>query len=296
MCSLLPATARLLDNLVLSSMLKANLKFRTDSLHGDMPTSRTEYIFGLNFRSEGRSCSGRSEVSPPTNLRYEYGPLRAYIQNRDLHYGFEIDMDGGVYTACRTNTCGSPVWIKPRRIEPPKRSGSTVHSHTETVDTGERRTLFGYTARRVITKNTSRRDSELTSESESDGWYIDAPVAWLNLHPPPNQGVLHVYHVIGAGGNNRDDFRFTENGERETGFLLLVARTNRSYFRDQVGMMRSHESSYRDEVTELTEATLNPEIFIPARDFKRVMQLPGSVLYPLSSRLRFRWEMLKDSY
>src|SRR5712692_7451923 len=155
-------------------MLKASLKFRTESLHGDMPTSGTEYIYGLNSRSETRNCSGHSEVFPPTHLRYEYGPLRVYIQNRDLHYGFEIDMDAGVYTACRTNAYGSPVWIKPRRIEPLKRSGSTVHSHSETVDTGERRTLFGYTARRVITKNTCRRDSELTSESESDGWYIDA--------------------------------------------------------------------------------------------------------------------------
>ena len=97
-------------------MLKASLKFRTDSLHGDMPTSRTEYIFGLNSRSENRSCTGHSDVFPPINLRYGYGPLRAYIQNRDLQYGFEIDMDASVYTAWRTNRYGSPAWINPRRI------------------------------------------------------------------------------------------------------------------------------------------------------------------------------------
>src|SRR5258706_4580450 len=90
-------------------------------------------------------------------------------------------------TAWRTNNYGSPMWIKPRRIEPPERSGATVHSNNEIVDTGDRRTVFGYTARRVITKNTSRRDSELASESESDGWYIDAPPAWLRLHPPAQQ-------------------------------------------------------------------------------------------------------------
>ena len=60
--------------------------------------------------------------------------------------------------------------------------------------------------------------------------------------------------------------------------------------------MRSHESSHRDEVSELSEAALDPEVFIPPREFKRVMQLPGGIRYPLSSRLRFRWEMLKDSY
>jgi hypothetical protein len=128
-------------------MLKASLKFRTDSLYGDMPTSRTEYILSRNTRSENRSCSGHSETVPPTNVQYEYGPLRAYIQNRDLQYGFEVDLDTGVYTAWRTNDYGSPTWIKPRWIEPPERSGSTVHSHTETVHTGDRRTVFGYTAR-----------------------------------------------------------------------------------------------------------------------------------------------------
>ena len=272
--------------------MKASLKFRTDSLHGDMPTSRTEYISGFNSRSESRSCTGHSDVFPPVQLRYEYGPPRAYIQNRDLRYCFEIDLDAAVYTAWRTNSYGSPAWIKPRRTETLERSGSTVHTHTETVDANERRTLFGYTARRVITKNTCRRDSELTSESELDGWYIDAPAAWLNLNPPLKKGALLTFHVVGS---KRDDLRITEIGERETGLPLLVAGTNRSYFGDQEGVMRSHESSHRDEVTELSVAPLDREVFIPPRDFKRVMQLPGGIRYPLSNRLRFRWEMLKDS-
>jgi len=146
-----------------------------------------------------------------------------------------------------------------------------------------------------MTKNTSRRDSELTSESESDGWYIDAPLAWSNLHPPPDPGTFHIFHAVLSSGGKRGDFRFTQKGDRETGFPLLVASTNRSYFRDQDGVMRSHESSQRDEVTEFSEAALDPAVFIPPRDYKRVMQLPGGIRYPLSNRLRFRWEMLRDS-
>ncbi len=278
-------------------MLKASLKFRTDSRFGDMPTSRTEYICGLNTRREHRDCNGRSDVVPPTNVQFEYGPQHTYIQNCDLQYGFEIDMDAGVYTAWPANAYGGPAWIKPRLTTLRERSGSTVHNHTETVDTGERKTAFGYTARRVIAKNTSRRGSELTSESESDGWYIDAPVAWLSLHPPPKQGVFHFLHahVVGGRGNKRDAFKFTQDGERETGFPVLVASTNRSYSRDQYGVMRCHESSHRDEVTEFSEAPLDAALFIPPRDFERVTQLPGGIRHPLSNRLRFRWEMLKDS-
>jgi len=276
---------------VTGSMLKASLKFRTDSLYGDMTTSRTEYIFGLNTRVENRNCSGQSPDVPPTNVRYTYGPQRAYIHNRDLGYGFEIDIDAYIYTAWRANEYGSPAWIKPRD-EAPEHSGSTVHCHIDTVDTGERKIIFGQTARRVITKNTSRRDLELTSESESDGWYIDAPAAWLKLHPPPEQGAYLILTV----GNKRDDYRFTESGERETGFPILVLRKHRPYFRDQDGVVRSHEHLHRDEVTEFSEAPLDPDVFIPPRDFKRVMQLGGSVRHTLSERLRLRWEMLKDRH
>lgn len=154
--------------------------------------------------------------------------------------------------------------------------------------------MFGYTARRVITKNTSRRDSEPANESEWDGWYIDAPPAWLYLHPPPQQDGHLVFHCV-ASGAKRDDYTFTHEGERETGFPILVARFDRSYFRDQDGVLRSHESSSRSEVVEVSEATLDPAVFLPPRDFKRVMQLPGGMRYPLSDNLRFRWELLKDS-
>jgi hypothetical protein len=270
-----------------------SLRFRTDSLCGDMPTSRTDYILGRNTRSDNRSCSGRSETVPPTNVQYEYGPWRAYIQNRDLQYGFEVDIEGGIYTAWRASEHGSPTWIKPGRVEQQEHSGSTVHSHIETIDTGERRTAFGYTARRVITKNMSRRDSELTSESESDGWYIDAPAAWLGLYPPVQQDAYCI--LLDSCRNNRDDFTFTRKGERETGFSVLVACVDRSYFRDRDGILRSQESASRNEVTEFSESALDPELFKPRWDFRRVMQLPGGMRYPLANRLRLRWEMLKDS-
>ena len=52
--------------------------------------------------------------------------------------------------------------------------------------------------------------------------------------------------------------------------------------------MRSHESSRRDEVTEFSEAALDPVVFIPPRDFKRVhatsgrCSLPGLKQAPIS--------------
>jgi hypothetical protein len=125
-------------------MLKASLKFRTDSLYGDVPTSRTEYILGRNTRLEARSCTVRSDTVPPTNVQYDYGPLRVYIRNDGPQYGFEVDLEAGVYTAWRTYEYESPAWIEHRPIGRPERSGSTVHNHTDTIHTGDRRTVFSY--------------------------------------------------------------------------------------------------------------------------------------------------------
>lgn len=277
-------------------MTEPSLRFTTVSLFGEMPTSRTEYILGLNTRCESRSCNGHSATTlptqPPTNVQYEYGPLRAYIYNRDLSYRFELEPARGIYTAVRVNENGSPRWLKPRQLEPQNRSGKTLHTHTETMDTGERSEIFGYTARHFIVSSRQMRDSELLSESKSDGWYIDSPAAWLNLHPPPKPGTF--FHLF-AGTGEIDNYRFTEDGNRETGFVLSITRTYKSSFRDEEQSLRSHESVLRDEVTEFAEVPLEPDLFVPPRDFMRVSQLPDGVRYSLPERMRLSWEMLKDS-
>lgn len=206
--------------------MSPTLRFTTRYLFGDMPTSRTEYIYGRNTRSESRNCAGHSSTTPPTNVQYKYGPWVVYIHNRDLGYSFWIDMERGIYAAYRANEFGSPAWAKPR-ISPLKPSGKTLHVHTDTIDTGDRKSVFGSTARRVITRSRQLRDSELASESECDGWYIDAPAAWVNLHPP-NARTFCVLSCTSDG--TRDEFKFTETGTRETGFLVQARHTHRSFF------------------------------------------------------------------
>lgn len=273
-------------------MTESNLRFTMVRKFDEMRTSSTEYIRGLNKRSESRSCRGISDTIPPTDVRYEYGPLRVHILNRDLGYSFEVEPATRIYAAFRVNGSGSPVWIKPRRMEPPKRSGKTVHTHIETIDTGERKERFGYIARHVITRTRQMRDSRTLSESECDGWYIDPPAAWSNLHPPPKPG---EFCYLASGTGPKDDHKFTEAGKRETGFALLATRTHSS-FRDETGTSNTHESVHREEVIEFSEAPLESDLFVPPLDFKRIPQLPDGVRYRLAHRIRLRWEMLKDSF
>jgi hypothetical protein len=179
---------------------------------GDMKTSTTQYICGRNKRIERRSCNGHSDTTFPTKVRYEYGPLRAAIFNRDLGYAFEVEPASGVYTAFRANEYGSPIWSKPQRLAEIKPSGKTRHCHLDTVDTGERREMFGYIARHIVTKNRQSRDSQLLGESEVDAWYVDPPAAWRSLHPPLPPGVF-TYLYASPGEN--DDYKFTEAGRQE---------------------------------------------------------------------------------
>src|SRR5579872_1896898 len=65
------------------------------------------------------------------------------------------------------------TWLRrPPRV---RDSGKTVNVYLETVDTGERRQMFGYTARHLITRERQVAEQGACfggSETEKDGWYI----------------------------------------------------------------------------------------------------------------------------
>jgi hypothetical protein len=272
-------------------MPEPSLRFEIVNVHGEMRSSRTEYILGRNSRSEARDCRGYGDGDPNQPgavTHFKYGPLRAYIQNRDLHYCFQLDLEAGVYTASRVHEYGSPTWNKSKvtrtKLQP---SGRCVHVHTQTIDTGERREMFGYSARHVIARTTckfSRESDSDPTETELDGWYIDPPAAWLTLYPPQH-GRYFLVH-----GRQFDTPVFTDDGPPETGFPILFTRTSRD------GNVRDHTSVDRQEVTEFSEGSLQDGLFVPPRDFRRVLQLPGGAPLPFALRMRLEWEKLKDGF
>ena len=163
-------------------------------------------------------------------MQLEFGPRRALIQNRDLACQFHIDLESRVYTAFELHEYRRPgtTSFMPK-VESHKPSGRTVYVNTETIDTGERKETFGYTARRVIIRTTYRYspdDNAGSRDGEADGCYIDPPAAWLALHPPIRG---HAILQIAVGGRT-DTLVFTDGGPRETAFPLLVTRTHRSNF------------------------------------------------------------------
>jgi hypothetical protein len=228
--------------------------------------SSTEYILGRNSRSES--------------------PLRhAVIRNSDAHYIFDLDLEAKAYTEIQVDDRGIALDAKREPIEWKKPSGRTRHYHTETVDTGERREMFGYTARHLEWRRTLTMeppgDSTIT-ESEGDGWFIDPPAALLQLYPKSGATVYNGLTVQSPW--EEDAIRYTRAGPRETGFPIVVTY--------KIG--RFHE-----KVVELSEDAIDPAMFQPPADFKRVAELPSGrspyhYRYPWETRVWLRWQMLMD--
>ena len=272
-------------------MPEPSLRYVIVNVYRETHNSRTEYILGRNSRSEYRLSQTFRERGPnqPGAAWLNTVPLRALIQNRQLHSQFHLDLDARLYTTLHLPEYRTPTSSTTRApIHRP--SGRTIHVRTETIDTGERRKMFGYTARRVIIRTTHRvtpEDDAHSGEAEADCWYIDPPAAWRALHPPGRAIFHHSGDVTPV---------FTDVGPRENGFPLLVRKTDHSRFRDAEGKIRIHTSEDRDEVTELSEEGLDPDLFVPSRDFRRVSRLPGERAIPFALRVRIGWENFKYKF
>lgn len=105
----------------------------------------------------------------------------------------------------------------------PSRRGGVVTFNVNTVDTGERREMFGYTARHLRQTMTSEASPDACNPSsmkiERDGWYINLEYG-LNCgtdRPPQMPGM--------ASGGCRDSFRFHRTGVTNLGYPLIETTT-----------------------------------------------------------------------
>jgi hypothetical protein len=78
--------------------------------------------------------------------------------------------------------------------------------------------------------------------------------------------------------------------------MVLATRTHKSPVHDESGRARIHESVSRDEIIELSETPLQPELFVPPQDFRRAPHLPSGMPYPLPLQMRLGWEIVKDFF
>lgn len=142
------------------------------------------------------------------------------------------------------------------------RAGGTVTTTVNIKDTGERKQMFGFTARHLIitmeTKSSPDACTPVNSKIETDGWYIDA------------EFVLDCdYGYAGYSGRNagsggcRDKYAMKQIGAGKRGYPVYEKMT----MFDESG---KETYSMVSEVVELSKATLEASLFDIPEGYREV--------------------------
>jgi hypothetical protein len=230
-------------------------------------------------------------------MQTTYGPRLAIITRCDLGQVFDLNLDASEYSV-------SPYPPQPFTKEEMAARGiplktsfvsdkPTLRIEVTTNDTGERKEIFGHTARHVlVTMKRIPLEGSVSKPQESvtDGWYIDADVNGVNLwqrlpcdRPWPNRQWPkgkqdHSYSFATSGNGPIDKPEFVDIGERETGFAVRSTATIKSEYTLPDGSQQQLGNKFVTEVTQLDEMPLDPALFEVPAGFKQVDHIERNVL------------------
>ncbi len=139
----------------------------------------------------------------------------------------------------------------------PVTKGGTVTMTYNVTDTGERKTMFGLTARHLKTVMTMQASPDACSKNdmriETDGWYIDLPQFACPLQAPQNP------MARGARGGCQDRMIVKQTGAGKIGFPLTLTQT-----------IGSGETTFTQtiETLEFSNATLDAALFDVPKNYQ----------------------------
>jgi hypothetical protein len=257
------------------------------------------YLRGEWRRLESpRATSER--VNADGTFQRAYGPRIATIARPDLAKAFELNLDASEYvempySPTRKLRPLTKEQMEARGITPQPRAAAarpTFRIETTTRDTGERKEIFGYLARHVIT---TRREIPLqgsrrgAQETITDGWYIDLELqfyptlypaelaAFKSAHPRGGHAYLSVTTRRPGGGPKPAEPpeipEFMDIGEPETGFAVQEFRTSRGTSVMPDGSTREAEFKSETLVVALEKGTFDAALFDVPSGFRRVSQI-----------------------
>ncbi len=224
-------------------VVNADVKVKTKMTTDGSSYESTVYIKGKRQRTEMMNgimvtiiqCDLQRDLqlSPPT---------KTYIIN-------EYERDNGQQTV-GDNSPKTPVT-----------KGGVITMTVTNKDTGERKQMFGYTARHIITtiETVSSPDAcnKQKSKMEINGWHIDAAFA---LTCNNNQRYHNTYH---NNGGCQDRFETKQIGAVKTGYPVLVKTT-------MYGENGEVTMTMLQEAIEISQATLDASLFDILSDYRLV--------------------------
>ena len=222
-----------------------DIKVRTRTTAGGGHTFEdTQYIKGARERRE-MNTGGSSFVS------VMQCDMRRQIQINDGAKTYMVHRLEGEEQAADPSGAATQA-----AANAPARRGGVVTITNASTDTGERKQMFGFTARRIKTVTTIESSPDSCDQSkmrtETDGWYIDIKYGLdcQNLRATTPNPVTN-------GGRCTDQYRYKTIGNVTPGFPVDITVT--SYGPDGAS------TTMRREVVELSRETLDASLFeIPA--------------------------------
>jgi hypothetical protein len=221
-----------------------NYKIRqTMSMNGQKMES-TVYVRGSRKRTEGGAFMGMGgDVAD-----VEQCDLKRNLKISDKKKMYAVEpFDDGTDTPTPTK---SQIPNQKSKIE----KGGTVTYISNITDTGERKQMFGLTARHIKTSMTMEASPDACMKEnmkiETDGWYVDLPSFSCPITVRPQMPQMPTERTGGC----RDKMLFKTSGGGKLGFPLTETRT--------IGMGDGDMSFTQTvETLEFSKATLDAALF-----------------------------------
>ncbi|HYP01815.1 MAG TPA: hypothetical protein VER76_16615 [Pyrinomonadaceae bacterium] len=227
---------------------RADVKIKTRNTSSGQSSEQVTYIKGKRQRTEQ---SAASVLITQCDLRrtLQLGvPTKTYLMTP-----FDQKLDASATAAEQ-----SPATNTQQAV----RRGGIITSTFTSTDTGERKKMFGYTARHIktsiVTESSPDACQVSRSRMETDGWYIDAAFA-LDCDYAAGMSFMRSTEPGGC----RDQYRSKQVGVARLGYPVMVTTT---LFDD------NGQASYTftQEVLEISNAVLDSALFEAPADYRQV--------------------------
>ncbi|MDQ4123843.1 MAG: DUF4412 domain-containing protein [Acidobacteriota bacterium] len=230
----------------------ADVKIKTRQTMQGQTYENTTYIKGKRQRTE-RNMGAMSMID------ILMCDLKQSVQIMPQSRSYLIDLWGQNQPATTQNAADKTTARNPQT---PVEKGGVVTMTSTSKDTGERKQMFGYTARRILTtmETESSPDSctPMKSKMQTDGWYID-----FAYQLDCDNGRYNNYTPSTASGGCRDRFVTKNVGTAKLGYPVWQKMT----MFDKDG---KETYSMINEVVEISKAVLEASLFEIPADYKQV--------------------------
>lgn len=182
-------------------------------------------------------------------------PSIEQIANCEMKTGFLIDLKARQYRNYKVVKFASEA----QRDEYLRKTGKTpIAVESKTVDTGERKVFFGYSARHLITTTKLLNSSHQGDEETIDGWYIEHET--LDRNCAPDFVRYEPFYVVGTALVAYPDMaQFQHTGPLPTGLAISLKMTGKRAALKDGSPART--ITIEKTVEELSDSPLDPSLF-----------------------------------